>query len=110
MFHLDKVSNQGNKNSQGRKVEYGKDSRERGYKELVKIAMQLNSETDLNRLLQVIVQESNALVQAEQTILFLVDHEQHEVYAKAWSRPDDREVRLPLGRGIAGMVAFNGEL
>ena len=89
---------------------YCRDSRELGYKELVKIAMQLNSETDLNRLLQVIVQESNALVQAEQTILFLVDHEQHEVYAKAWSIPNNHEVRLPLGRGIAGMVAFNGEL
>ncbi len=89
---------------------YCKDSRELGYKELVKIAMQLNSETDLNHLLQVIVQESNALVQAERTVLFLLDQEQHEIYAKAWSSPDDREVRLPVGRGIAGMVAFNGEL
>lgn len=91
-------------------MKYCMDSRELGYKELVKIAMQLNSETDLNRLLNVIVRESNALVQAAQTVLFLVDHEQHEVYAKAWSSPEDREVRLPLGRGIAGMVAYNGEL
>lgn len=88
---------------------YCEKSRELGYKELVKIAMQLNSETDLNRLLQLIVRESNILVQAERTVLFMVDHEHHEVYAKAWSSPDDREVRLPVGRGIAGLVAFNGE-
>ncbi|MBN9387224.1 MAG: EAL domain-containing protein [Chloroflexi bacterium] len=84
-------------------------SREVGYKDLVKIAVQLNSETDLNRLLALIVREGNALVQAERTILFMLDHENHELYSKAWSGQDENEVRLPVGRGIAGMVAFDGE-
>lgn len=84
-------------------------SREVGYKDLVKIAVQLNSETDLNRLQALIVREGNALVQAERTILFMVDHENHELYSQAWSGQDEHEVRLPVGRGIAGMVALDGE-
>lgn len=88
---------------------YCKDSREVGYKDLVKLAVQLNSETDLNRLLALIVREGNALVQAERTILFMADPENHELYSKAWSGQDENEVRLPIGRGIAGMVAFDGE-
>ena len=88
---------------------YCKDSCEVGYKDLVKIAVQLNSETDLNRLLALIAREGNALAQTERTILFMVDHERHELYASAWSGLDAHEARLPVGRGIAGMVAFNGE-
>ncbi len=87
-----------------------KDSREQIYKGLLKLAMQLNSETDLGRLLELIVRESNHLVQADRTVMYLVDNERYEVYAKVGPGLEGEEIRLPLGRGVAGAVAFNGGL
>lgn len=87
-----------------------KDSREQIYKGLLKLAMQLNSETDLGRLWELIVRESNDLVQSDRTVLYLVDNERYEVYAKVGPGLEGEEIRLPLGRGVAGAVAFNGGL
>ncbi len=86
------------------------ESREQVYKGLLKLAMQLNSETDLDRLLELIVRESANLVEADRTMLYLVDDERREVYTKVAPGLEGRELRLPIGRGVAGTVAFTGEL
>lgn len=98
------------KGNQGTTVIYCKDNREQVYKGLLKLAMQLNSETDLEKLMDLIVRESNGLVQADRTILYLVDQERYEVYAKVGPGLEGEEIRLPLGRGVAGVVAFTGEV
>ncbi|MDB5079993.1 MAG: hypothetical protein JWP00_1917 [Chloroflexi bacterium] len=88
---------------------YSNNNREQVYKGLLRLSIQLNSETDLDSLLDLVVSESSKLVNADRSTLFLVDDERREVYSKTTPGQEGREVRLPLGRGIAGTVAFTGE-
>jgi diguanylate cyclase (GGDEF)-like protein len=76
---------------------------------LVKFAILLNSEKDLDSLLELITQEANRLVIADRTTLYLIDEENKEVYSKVALGLEGREIRLPLGRGIAGITALSGE-
>ena len=72
--------------------------------------MLLNSENELSYLLELIVKEGNRLVGADRTSLFLVDEENKEVYSEIALGLEDCQIRLPLGRGVVGMVAFTGEV
>lgn len=71
------------------------------------LARALAAERDLDRLLAKIVAAASSLVGAERSTLFVVDPERGEL----WSRVAEgaSEIRLPLGRGIAGAVAASGE-
>lgn len=79
------------------------------YKALVKVAMLLNSETNLDHLLDLIIEESNRLLQADRSSLFLVDQENKEVYTKIALGTGGREIRVPIGKGLSGTVAETGE-
>jgi HD-GYP domain-containing protein (c-di-GMP phosphodiesterase class II) len=79
------------------------------YKALVKVAMLLNSETNLDHLLDLIIEESNRLLDADRTSLFLVDYDNKEVYTKIALGTGGREIRVPLGKGLSGTVAVTGE-
>lgn len=71
------------------------------------VSRALGAERDLNRLLTLIVSAATDLVDAERTSLFVVDRDRSEL----WSRVAEgsAEIRLPLGRGIAGAVATSGQ-
>ncbi len=79
------------------------------YKALIKVAMLLNSESNLDHLLDLIIEESNRLLGADRSSLFLVDRESKEVYSKIALGTQGREIRVPLGKGLAGTVAVTGE-
>ncbi len=79
------------------------------YKALIRVAMSLNSETNLDHLLDLIIEESNRLLEADRCSLFLVDHGKKEVYTKIALGTEGREIRVPLGKGLAGTVAQTGE-
>ena len=75
---------------------------------IVRVCTALGSERDLGRLLDLILQEACALVRADRASLFLVDLQAGELVTRIAQGVD--EIRLPLGRGIAGMVAHTGIL
>ena len=79
------------------------------YQALVRVAMLLNSEGNLDHLLDLIIEESNRLLGADRTSLFLIDYENHQVYTKIALGTGGREIRVPLGKGLAGTVAETGE-
>ena len=72
------------------------------------VSRALGAERDLDRLLALIVASATDLVDAERTSLFVVDRERGEL----WSRVAEGsgEIRLSLGRGIAGAVAVDGQV
>ncbi len=72
------------------------------------VSRALGAERDLDRLLALIVASVTDLVDAERTTLFVVDRERGQL----WSRVAEgsAEIRLPLGRGIAGAVAVDGSV
>jgi HD-GYP domain-containing protein (c-di-GMP phosphodiesterase class II) len=79
------------------------------YRTLVKLACLLNSESDLDRLLDMIINETNKLLNADRTSLFLTDYDTNQIYSKVALGNNGREIRLPIGTGLAGTVALTGE-
>ncbi len=78
------------------------------YRTLVRLACHLNSESDLDRLLNMIIRETNSLLDADRASLFLMDQESSELYSVV-ALGTGRQIRLPLGMGLAGTVAVTGE-
>ena len=65
-------------------------------------------ERDRDAYLRGLVDLCSQAVEAERCTIYLVDHEKGEL----WSRLAQRialQIRLPIGRGIAGTVAATGE-
>lgn len=71
------------------------------------VSRALGAEHDLDRLLALIVSSATDLVDAERTSLFIVDREAGELWTRV--AEGSGEIRLPLGRGIAGSVATAGQ-
>lgn len=72
------------------------------------VSRALGAERDLDRLLALIVASATDLVDAERTSLFVVDRERNELWTRV--AEGSGEIRLPLGRGIAGAVAVDASV
>jgi len=70
----------------------------------------LASTLDLDELLGRILDVAKAQADAERGTLFLVDEKTEEIWSLIAHGLEKREIRLPLGRGIAGHVAESGEV
>ncbi|MFI5338371.1 MAG: GAF domain-containing protein [Candidatus Methylomirabilales bacterium] len=75
---------------------------------LMKVGAAISSELDLDALLRTISQTTSHLLQAERSTVFLVDHGRNELWSRVAEGLDRQEIRIPLGAGIAGMVASTG--
>jgi signal transduction histidine kinase len=75
---------------------------------LVEIGLALSSTLDPDALLGVVVERAAQLVAADGATLFLHDRESGELWSKVLRGAQLREIRLPVGRGLAGWVARSG--
>ncbi len=73
---------------------------------VIAISRAMGSERNLDRLLGLIVKSVTQVVGADRTSLFLVDRERQQLLTRV--SQGAREIRLPLGSGIAGTVASTG--
>lgn len=74
------------------------------------VAAAISSVMEVQPLLQMIMEKSKEVMDAEASSLMLLDEETHELYfnvATGEKGAAIKEIRLPLGRGIAGWVAEN---
>ena len=78
-------------------------------KRLAEASYALHSSLDLEQLLSVILKVAAEGVGAERGTVFLVDAEQEQIWSLVLSGDDRLEIRLPVGKGIAGSVAETGE-
>jgi sigma-B regulation protein RsbU (phosphoserine phosphatase) len=72
---------------------------------LLKVSKALATEIRLDDLLQVIVEEAAGVLDADRATLFLYDESRDELWSKTTPRLEIKEIRVPLGAGIAGTVA-----
>ncbi|NWJ48160.1 MAG: HD domain-containing protein [Chloroflexi bacterium] len=79
------------------------------YRALVKIACLLSSEPELDNLLNLIIDTSNSLLNADRSSLFLVDYATNELFSKI-ALGTSNEIRVKIGSGLAGTVAKTGEI
>jgi HD-GYP domain-containing protein (c-di-GMP phosphodiesterase class II) len=77
---------------------------------LLEIGKAMASERSLDRLLQLILTDVTRVMEAERSSLFLVDRERNELWSKIAQGLEVREIRIPIGTGIAGHVAQSGEV
>jgi HD-GYP domain-containing protein (c-di-GMP phosphodiesterase class II) len=72
---------------------------------ILEVAKALVAERDLDRLLLLIVGAAARVVEADRCSLFLVDRDRGELWSKVAQGVGMKEIRFPMGRGIAGAVA-----
>jgi sigma-B regulation protein RsbU (phosphoserine phosphatase) len=77
---------------------------------LVEASKILNSTLDLGELLDIILSIATKYTTADRGSLFLVDGGKQEIWSLIAQGLEQREIRLPMGRGIAGTVAETGEI
>ena len=80
------------------------------YEQLIEAAKIVNSTLDLNKLLNIIAETALKNVGADRGTLYLVDTARQELWSKVINDPALDEIRLPLGKGIAGYVAVTGDV
>ncbi len=66
------------------------------------------AEKRLDNLLSIIAGEVRKIISADRCTVYLLDHYKGELWTKVSSGGEDRILRLPLGRGVAGFVAKTG--
>jgi len=77
---------------------------------LLDIATQLSSERNLDRLLNLIIDQTTHLLKADRTSLFLLNGEENCLQAKVAQGIHENELKVPMDQGVIGWVAQNKEL
>lgn len=75
---------------------------------MLDIARAIGATLDLDALLALVMAKVSELLDAERSTLFLVDRERGEIWSKIAQGNGRHEIRLPVGRGLAGFVAQTG--
>lgn len=76
--------------------------------EMIKVSKMINSTLDLNSLLESIMDSAKIVLKAEASSLMLIDRKTNELFFNIISGEKERdlkEIRIPMGVGIAGRVA-----
>jgi phosphoserine phosphatase RsbU/P len=76
----------------------------------VEAANRLNSTLDLGELVTTISQIASQQTGADRAMVLLFDRERNELWAPSGAGPEQEEIRLPAGGGIAGRVAHDGKV
>jgi serine/threonine-protein kinase len=76
---------------------------------VLEMTRRLMRTTELEDVLRLLAETMVWLARAEFATIYLVDRERGELRSKVTVDPGVGEIRLPLGVGIAGMVAVSGE-
>ncbi len=72
---------------------------------LLEISKAMMAERDLDTLLALVMKRVTAVLEAERSSLFLVDHDTNELWSRIAQESEISEIRFPVGKGIAGFVA-----
>lgn len=76
---------------------------------LIEASRIVNSTIDLDRLLVTILDAAARSINADRGTLYLIDEAKQELWSKAAHGKGMVEIRLPIGKGLAGYVASTGE-
>ena len=77
---------------------------------LVEASKMLNSSLELDELLKVIMELAVLELKAERATFYLIDRDKGQLWSRVVQGPDLVEIRLPMGKGIAGLVASSGKV
>src|SRR5947209_16319585 len=75
---------------------------------LLQIGLAIGSAIEIDALLEVVIGHVTSLLEAERSTLYLIDYRRSEIWSKVLQGGGLREIRLPLGQGVAGDVCATG--
>jgi adenylate cyclase len=76
---------------------------------LFDVATSVARTPNLDTLFVDIVNKITEILQVERSSLFLIDTETKELWSKVAQKSELKEIRFPMGQGLAGHVAMTGE-
>ncbi|MBS2027484.1 MAG: GAF domain-containing protein [Deltaproteobacteria bacterium] len=76
---------------------------------ILDVAKAMTAARDLNTLLALILKETSGVVDADRASIFLADRARGELWIRA-AQGAEKEIRIPIGTGIAGYVAQTGQV
>lgn len=76
---------------------------------LIEASKNINSSLDLEKVLTLILDTAIKSIDADRGTLYLVDEFKKELWSKVLQGDNMVEIRLPVGKGLAGFVAEKGE-
>ena len=76
---------------------------------LIEATKSVNSSLKIDDLLDIILRTATDEVRADRGTVYLVDESTKELWSKVYQGSDLVEIRLQIGKGIAGYVAASGE-
>ncbi len=76
---------------------------------LIKASQILNSTLDLRELLKIILDIAVNSCNAQRGTIYIVNEIKKEIWSEVLNGESKFEIRLPFGKGIAGIVALTGE-
>jgi len=77
---------------------------------LIEASKIVNSTIELDKLLDLIMSAATHAIQAERGSLYLVDRARNELWTKVAQGENITEIRLAVGKGLAGYVAQTGDV
>ncbi|MBI2212262.1 MAG: SpoIIE family protein phosphatase [Acidobacteria bacterium] len=76
---------------------------------LVEASKLINSSIESDKLFDSILEVARRELDVERGTLYFLDHARGEIWSKIASGLQSSEIRLPIGKGLAGTVAASGE-
>ncbi|ODS30586.1 MAG: two-component sensor kinase [Candidatus Scalindua rubra] len=84
--------------------------REEQLAQLLNVSSDMVKEMELTSLLKYTMDEAVRILDADRCTLYLVDENANELRSFIAQRAEIQEIRMPLGKGVAGYVAKTGEM
>ena len=82
-------------------------NQEHYYRQIFKLGQIITSETNLDRLLPVIMEQINQIMQTQRCSVFLHDVDNDELYCQVSTDLKKDEIRISTSHGLAGWVFQN---
>jgi adenylate cyclase len=81
-----------------------------GFRNLIDLSHVLKFRLGIEGLIERVVMTASSVLKAERASLFLMDVIEGELWSKVAEGESHREIRIPVGTGIAGWVAQNDQM
>ncbi|MDX8395897.1 MAG: sensor domain-containing diguanylate cyclase [Mariprofundaceae bacterium] len=78
--------------------------------QILEVSIRLSAERDLDRLLELIIEQTNALLRADRSSLFLVNQEEGYLESKIAQGMREETIRVPMDCGVVGWVVGHKKL
>ena len=77
---------------------------------ILEVGRIMSTQSDLHKLLEIIVKETSSILEADRTSLFIYNDKHKELWLMLTEKQEIKEIRFGVDKGIAGFVARNRQV